>query len=60
MGMHETELADGRRLHAYKHIQTRRYLPLADDGSASAYVSPDPPVDAALAPAEALDDASSA
>lgn len=28
MWMHEVELADGNRLHAYKHFETRRYLHL--------------------------------
>jgi hypothetical protein len=34
MWMHEGKLSDGTRLHAYKHIHTRRYLHLADDGQA--------------------------
>ena len=28
MWMHEVRLSDGRRLHSYKHIDTRRYLHL--------------------------------
>jgi hypothetical protein len=34
MWMHEAELSDGSALHAYKHIHTRRYLYLAEDGRA--------------------------
>lgn len=37
MWMHEIELADGARVHAYKHISTRRYFHLAHDGRAFAY-----------------------
>ena len=37
MWMFEVALDDGRRLHAYKHIHTRRYLHLAQDGSAFTY-----------------------
>jgi hypothetical protein len=32
MWMHEVELADGERLQAYKHVATRRYLHVAEDG----------------------------
>jgi hypothetical protein len=32
MWMSEIELADGVAVHAYKHIATRRYLHLAEDG----------------------------
>jgi hypothetical protein len=35
--MHEIELADGARVHAYKHVSTRRYFHLACDGRAFAY-----------------------
>jgi len=34
MWMHELQLADGSRIHAYKHSVTRRYLHLAADGRA--------------------------
>lgn len=34
MWMHEIRLADGLRLHAYKHVTTRRYLHLASHGFA--------------------------
>ena len=34
MWMSEVELSDGTRLHAYKHVATRRYLHLAADGRA--------------------------
>ena len=37
MWMHEIELADRSRVHAYKHIATRRYFHLAEDGRAFAY-----------------------
>jgi hypothetical protein len=37
MWMFEVELEDGRRLHAYKHWWTRRYLHLAHDGRAFVY-----------------------
>jgi hypothetical protein len=37
MWMHEIELADGARVHAYKHISTRCYFHLAHDGRAFAY-----------------------
>jgi len=33
--------SDGRRLHAYKHIATRGYVHLDDDGNAFYYVEPD-------------------
>ena len=38
MWMHEVELEDGHRVHAYKHIATRRYFHLAMDGRAFVYV----------------------
>jgi hypothetical protein len=34
MWMHEEELEDESALHAYKHVFTRRYLYLAEDGRA--------------------------
>jgi hypothetical protein len=34
MWMHEGELSDGTRVHAYKHIHTRRYLHLGENGRA--------------------------
>jgi hypothetical protein len=37
MWMHEIELADGSAVHAYKHVATRRYLHLSEDGRAFAY-----------------------
>ena len=37
MWMCEVALEDGRRVHAYKHIETRRYLHLGTDGSAWRY-----------------------
>jgi hypothetical protein len=37
MWMHEIRLADGSRLHAYKHVTTRRYLHLTEDGRAFDY-----------------------
>jgi hypothetical protein len=37
MWMCELKLADGARVHAYKHRWTRRYLHLADDGRAFSY-----------------------
>lgn len=42
MWMFEVELKGGTRLHAYKHMDTRRYLHLTEDGRAFAYC---PPVD---------------
>jgi len=38
MWMYEVELADPSPLHAYKHIATRRYLHLTEDGRTFAYV----------------------
>ncbi|HEV2775008.1 MAG TPA: hypothetical protein VGV90_05400 [Solirubrobacteraceae bacterium] len=38
MWMHEVELEDGHRAHAYKHIATRRYFHLGVDGRAFVYV----------------------
>jgi hypothetical protein len=34
----EIRLADGTVVHAYKHVRTRRYLHLALDGRAYAYL----------------------
>lgn len=54
MWMFEVELSDGRRLQAYKHIDTRGYVHLDADGNAFAYQSPNryrpiAPVDAFVA-----------
>ena len=38
MWMHEIELEDGVRVHAYKHIDTRRYFHLGVDGRAFVYL----------------------
>jgi hypothetical protein len=37
MWMHEVRLSDDRRVHAYKHIDTRRYLFLDAEGNAYGY-----------------------
>lgn len=37
MWMHEVELSDGTRIHAYKHCMTRRYLHLDTAGAAHEY-----------------------
>jgi hypothetical protein len=37
MWMHEVELTDGTALHAYKHIDTRRYIHLTANGQAYVY-----------------------
>lgn len=37
MWMFEVELRDGRRLQAYKHYDTRRYIHLSDDCAAFVY-----------------------
>jgi hypothetical protein len=37
MWMCEVELVDGTRVHAYKHITTRQYFYLGDDGRAFEY-----------------------
>ena len=37
MWMYEIELFDASRVHAYKHVATRRYLHLAEDGRAFLY-----------------------
>jgi hypothetical protein len=41
MWMFEVELADGSRVHGYKHVATRRYFHLGEDGRAFAYRSVD-------------------
>lgn len=41
MWMFAVELADGRMLQAYKHVETRRYVHLDGRGRAFAYASPD-------------------
>jgi hypothetical protein len=41
MWMFQVELSDGSSLQAYKHIDTRRYIHLDDQGSAFAYEPPD-------------------
>jgi hypothetical protein len=38
MWMHEVELEDGVRVHAYKHIATRCYFHMATDGRALLYL----------------------
>ena len=40
MWMYDIELADGALVHAYKHIETRRYLHLAEDGSTLRFTAP--------------------
>jgi hypothetical protein len=37
MWMYEVALSDGRSLHAYKHVDTRRYIHMTADRSAFAY-----------------------
>jgi hypothetical protein len=41
MYMFRVGTSDGRRLHAYKHIATRCYVHLDDDGNAFYYAEPD-------------------
>lgn len=41
MWMFEVELESGLRLHAFKHIETRRYLHLDTEGRAFVYQEPD-------------------
>jgi hypothetical protein len=65
MWMHEIELEDGTRVHAYKHVSTRCYMHLAGDGRAFAYlgerryreIDPDMAADLALAGWQPEDDA---
>jgi hypothetical protein len=40
MWMFEVELESGLRLHAYKHIETRKYLHLDKEGRAFVYIPP--------------------
>jgi hypothetical protein len=39
--MFEVRLSNGRPCHAYKHIDTRRYVHLAHDGAAFVFEPPD-------------------
>ena len=55
MWMFEIELADGTRVHAYKHVSTRRYFHLGEDGRAFAYRSEDRYAE--ISPHEAIDEA---
>ena len=41
MWMGQIELVDDTRVHAYKHVSTRRYLHIGEDGRLFAYRSPD-------------------
>src|SRR4051794_27896293 len=41
MWMGQVELVDDTRVHAYKHVATRRYFHIAVDGRLFAYASPD-------------------
>jgi hypothetical protein len=41
MWMFEVELESGLRLHAYKHIDTRKYLHLDKEGRAFVYIWPE-------------------
>ena len=41
MWMFEVELESGLHLHAYKHIETRKYLHLDKEGRAFVYIWPD-------------------
>jgi hypothetical protein len=55
MWMFELELEDGTPVHAYKHVATRRYFHLSEDGRAFAYL---PGGDyEEIASAEAIDEA---
>lgn len=38
MWMHEIALVTGERVHAYKHIDTRRYIHLSDAGKTYTYI----------------------
>jgi hypothetical protein len=55
MWMHEIELADESAVHAYKHVATRRYLHLTEDGRAFIYRSEAKYVE--ITPREAIDEA---
>jgi hypothetical protein len=41
MWMFEVELSSGKRLHAYKHVDTRCYVHLDHQGNAFVYEEPD-------------------
>jgi hypothetical protein len=41
MWMFEVKLSDGRAVHAYKHVDTRRYIHLDEDCNAFVYEEPD-------------------
>lgn len=41
MWMGEIRLHNGMSVHAYKHVETRRYLHLADGHTAFTYIEPD-------------------
>src|SRR4051794_22598386 len=41
MWMGQVELVDDTRVHAYKHVTTRRYFHIGEDGRLFAYGSPD-------------------
>lgn len=45
MWMFEIELESGLRLHAYKHIETRKYLHLDREGRAFVYLWPETIID---------------
>jgi hypothetical protein len=45
MWMFEVELESGLRLHAYKHIDTRKYLHLDKEGRAFVYLWPEEIID---------------
>jgi hypothetical protein len=55
MWMGQVELVDDTRVHAYKHVATRRYFHIGEDGRLFAFGSPDryTEIDAA----EAIDEA---
>lgn len=55
MWMYEVELADQSRVHACKHVATRRYFHLSEDGRAFAYRSY--ARYAEISPCEAIDEA---
>jgi hypothetical protein len=55
MWMFEVELADRSRVHAYKHVATRRYFHLGEDGRAFAYRSVGRYLE--ISPREAIDEA---
>ena len=55
MWMGQIELVDGTIVHAYKHVATRRYLHIAEDGRLFTYHSPDTYRE--IGRAEAIEDA---